>query len=145
MNGGTFQNDRFAMTSSLRGFLDMSISVGALKNGMHSGNVSGIVTNSFGILRNLLDKLESFEDGSILIEEIESNIPPEFIEHAQNLVDELGPEYKWDFPFLSESNQLFYHFRTVYKSELANTDDFYRCWQSSFHSTWQRIKSNHNH
>ena len=53
------------MTDSLRGNLKGELSVKVLNEGVHSGDSSGIVPDSFRILRDVLDRLENPKTGEI--------------------------------------------------------------------------------
>jgi hypothetical protein len=57
LDSGTLDYETFWLTNSLRGVANGTISVQILKEGVHSGDASGIVASSFRILRNLLDRL----------------------------------------------------------------------------------------
>jgi hypothetical protein len=47
------------MTTSLRGCLGFNLNVEVLSEGVHSGDASGIVPDSFRIIRELLNRLEN--------------------------------------------------------------------------------------
>jgi len=51
------------MTTSLRGALIFTLDVEVLKEGVHSGDASGIVPDSFRIARNLLNRIENSQTG----------------------------------------------------------------------------------
>ena len=53
------------MTSSLRGlsYVDFKVQVG--KAGYHSGEVGGIVPETFRIVRQILDKLDNSTNGAV--------------------------------------------------------------------------------
>lgn len=66
MDSGAFDYDQLWITSSLRGIciLDMTIKVGM--NGYHSGEVGGIVPETFRILRTLLARLDDPATGKVI-------------------------------------------------------------------------------
>lgn len=47
------------MTTSLRGGAFFTLNVEVLTEGVHSGDASGIVPDSFRIARNLLERIEN--------------------------------------------------------------------------------------
>jgi len=65
MDSGAFDYEQLWITSSLRGIciLDVNIQVGV--NGYHSGEVGGIVPETFRILRTLLDRLDDPKTGKV--------------------------------------------------------------------------------
>lgn len=62
------------MTTSLRGVLLFNINVEVLTEGVHSGDASGIVPDSFRIARNLLNRIEDPVTGRVC-PEFTVNIP----------------------------------------------------------------------
>jgi acetylornithine deacetylase/succinyl-diaminopimelate desuccinylase-like protein len=65
MDSGAFDYEQLWMTSSLRGIciLDIDIQIGV--NGYHSGEVGGIVPETFRVLRQLLDRLDDPKTGKV--------------------------------------------------------------------------------
>ena len=65
MDSGAFDYNQLWMTSSLRGIciLDMTVQCG--KDAYHSGEVGGIVPETFRIVRQLLDRLDNSETGEV--------------------------------------------------------------------------------
>ncbi|KRB82911.1 peptidase M20 [Sphingomonas sp. Root710] len=63
------------LTTSLRGLVMGNLSVRVLREGLHSGAVSGIVPSSFRILRSLIERIESAATGEILLPELIAEIP----------------------------------------------------------------------
>lgn len=51
------------MTTSLRGALIWTLNVEVLTEGVHSGDASGIVPDSFRIVRELLNRIENAQTG----------------------------------------------------------------------------------
>jgi len=56
------------MTSSLRGICIVDLKVSAGKNGYHSGEVGGIVPETFRIIRTLLDRVDDNKTGKVCSE-----------------------------------------------------------------------------
>lgn len=66
MDSGAFDYEQLWITSSLRGIciLDVNIQIGV--NGYHSGEVGGIVPETFRVLRMLLDRLDDPKTGRVI-------------------------------------------------------------------------------
>ena len=54
------------MTSSLRGFVAVDVKVECGLSGYHSGEVGGIVPETFRIWRSLLNRIDDIETGTVL-------------------------------------------------------------------------------
>jgi acetylornithine deacetylase/succinyl-diaminopimelate desuccinylase-like protein len=65
MDSGCIDYDHLWLTSSLRGvaIVDIEIKCGTI--GYHSGEVGGIVPETFRILRTLLDRLDDSKNGTV--------------------------------------------------------------------------------
>lgn len=100
LDSGTISSDRMCLTSSLRGCVSFHVKMSVLKNSVHSGDGSGIIPDSFRLVRHFLENFENVEDGTILLEGFNPNIPENHYIDAQELIKEMGPDFKWDFPFL---------------------------------------------
>jgi acetylornithine deacetylase/succinyl-diaminopimelate desuccinylase-like protein len=90
--------DRLWLTTSLRGLLLGTLSVEVLREGVHSGAASGIVPSSFRVLRQLLDRIEDSNTGSML-DALTVQIPPHVIDQARDFAATLGnaliDRYPW--------------------------------------------------
>jgi len=51
------------LTNTLRGNIKGELSVKVVKEGVHSGDASGIVPDSFRVLRHVLERLENSQNG----------------------------------------------------------------------------------
>src|SRR5690606_16382403 len=80
--------DRLWLTTSLRGLVDMTVDVGVLTEGVHSGAAGGIVPSSFRVLRSLLDRIEDAATGAVLVEELHVDVP----ERRRHQIAETAPE-----------------------------------------------------
>ncbi len=87
-------------TTSLRGNLIGSLRVDVLAEGVHSGTASGVVPSSFRILRELLARVEDAASGAILLEELNTPIPPDRRAQARAAAAVLGDTVFAKFPFL---------------------------------------------
>jgi len=63
MDSGAFNYDQLWVTSSLRGVCIIELTVEFAKSGYHSGEVGGIIPETFRIVRNLLDRVDNSETG----------------------------------------------------------------------------------
>jgi acetylornithine deacetylase/succinyl-diaminopimelate desuccinylase-like protein len=65
LDSGAIDYSHLWITTSLRGILILNLEIKVLKEGVHSGDASGVVTDSFRVLRQLLDRLEDSETGQM--------------------------------------------------------------------------------
>lgn len=72
LDSGALDYNRLWVTTSLRGVLSNlnlilvgTLSVDVLTEGVHSGDASGVVGDSFRIVRNLLERIENSVTGEI--------------------------------------------------------------------------------
>jgi acetylornithine deacetylase/succinyl-diaminopimelate desuccinylase-like protein len=72
-----------------------NLHVEVLREGVHSGEASGVVPSSFRIVRRLLSRLEDDATGKILPEWLYAPIPPERIDQAKAMAEALGASL-WD-------------------------------------------------
>jgi len=89
MDSGAFDYEQMWMTSSLRGIviLDMTVQVGI--DGYHSGEVGGVVPETFRIVRTLLDRLDSSETGQV-ISDLNVEVPAWKEEECKEIVKLAG-------------------------------------------------------
>ncbi|MEW6071016.1 MAG: M20/M25/M40 family metallo-hydrolase [Planctomycetota bacterium] len=99
LDSGCGDYDRLWTTRSLRGLAAGELRVDVLREGVHSGDASGIVPDSFRILRLLLDRLEDGRTGTIVPRELFVDVPPAFREQARAAAAVLGPRLAGKFPF----------------------------------------------
>jgi acetylornithine deacetylase/succinyl-diaminopimelate desuccinylase-like protein len=100
LDSGCANYEQLWCTTSLRGLLTGNLRVQLLREGVHSGDASGVVPSSFRVLRAVLDRLESDQTGVIVPEDLHVEIPAERVEQARRVADALGSEV-WDkFPWL---------------------------------------------
>jgi len=101
LDSGCGNYEQLWMTTSLRGSIVGNLTVDVLTEGVHSGDASGIVPESFRILRVLLDRLEDAKSGEIVPEWLYVDIPPTRLAEARETARILGDEVWSKFPFLS--------------------------------------------
>jgi acetylornithine deacetylase/succinyl-diaminopimelate desuccinylase-like protein len=77
LDAGCGNYEQLWMTTSLRGQVAGTLTVRVLKEGMHSGDASGVVPSSFRIARQLLSRLEDPDTGEVVLSELHVPIPVE--------------------------------------------------------------------
>jgi len=86
-------------TTSLRGLVAGDLKVELLKEGVHSGEGSGVAASSFRVIRQLLSRLEDEKTGKILPPEFHAEIPKQRREQASQTAKVLGHEVYSKLPF----------------------------------------------
>lgn len=99
LDSGCGNYDQLWLTTSLRGLAGGNLRVQVLKEGVHSGDASGVVASSFRILRQLLSRLEDENTGTIKPKNFYVEIPAQRVEQArvvaQTLKDEVYSKFPW--------------------------------------------------
>jgi len=98
LDSGALTYDRLWVTTSLRGVVNVQVTVRVLDQGQHSGSVSGIVPSSFRVLRLLLDRVEDAETGDVLVEQMWAQIPPAHAKSAHDIAQEFGDVIASEIP-----------------------------------------------
>lgn len=99
LDSGAGNYDQMWCTTSLRGMVVGDLHVEVIREGVHSGDASGVVPSSFRILRMLLSRLENPDTGEIIPKELYGEIPAQRREQAIGVAEALGNKV-WDhFPF----------------------------------------------
>lgn len=98
LDSGALTYDRLWVTTSLRGILNVEVTVKVLTRAQHSGSASGVVPSSFRILRQLLDRVEDAATGDIILEELRANIPDEHVRAAAAVAEEFGDVIARELP-----------------------------------------------
>ena len=106
LDSGCGNYEQLWMTTSLRGIAAGTLTVEVLKEGVHSGDASGVVPSSFRIARQLLDRLEDSHTGRILPKEFYCDIPAERVEQAALAGKTLGDAMLMRFPFAGETRPM---------------------------------------
>jgi acetylornithine deacetylase/succinyl-diaminopimelate desuccinylase-like protein len=75
LDSGGNDYERLWLTTSLRGLVQVHVTVRVLDAARHSGLASGIVPSSFRVLRRLLDRIEDAATGEIKLAELNVDIP----------------------------------------------------------------------
>ncbi|MFN8016340.1 MAG: M20/M25/M40 family metallo-hydrolase [Acidimicrobiia bacterium] len=94
LDSGCQDYDHLWMTQSLRGLLQVNLSIKVLEKGTHSGGAGGIVPSAFHVARELLDRICKPGSGEIIIPEFYCEIPDyihdSYVESA-NLLEKENP------------------------------------------------------
>ncbi len=101
LDSGCADYERLWMTTSLRGLLGGTLKVRILREGVHSGDASGIVPSSFRIARRLLSRVEDEATGRVLLEGLHTAIPSARVEQARLAAGVLGDDVHGKFPFVA--------------------------------------------
>jgi len=100
LDSGCGNYDQLWSTASLRGVMVADLTVSILREGVHSGDASGIVPSSFRILRHVLNRLEDSATGKILPPWLHAEIPPNRIAEAKRTAEVLGKAVYDHFPLV---------------------------------------------
>jgi acetylornithine deacetylase/succinyl-diaminopimelate desuccinylase-like protein len=103
LDSGCGNYDQLWCTTSLRGMVSGVLQVDILREGVHSGDASGVVPSSFRIARQLLERLEESATGRILPTELHVDIPDMRREQAEAAARVLGDTLHRRFPFVDGS------------------------------------------
>ncbi len=98
LDSGALTYDRLWVTSSLRGNVNVRVTVEVLERALHSGAASGVVPSSFRVLRQLLDRVEDAETGEVRLANMYAEIPEDHVRAAERLADEFGDVAAHEFP-----------------------------------------------
>jgi acetylornithine deacetylase/succinyl-diaminopimelate desuccinylase-like protein len=99
LDSGCLDYERLWMTTSLRGLISGRLEVAIATEGIHSGDASGVVPETFRIARALLDRVDDVTSGVVKIGEFHVDIPPDRVEQARATAAQLAP-LATTFPFL---------------------------------------------
>lgn len=100
LDSGCGDYQRLWLTTSLRGLTGGQLTVEVLAEGVHSGDASGVVPDSFRLARSLLSRLEDAKTGEIRLEGLWADIPQDRLEQARRAAAILGEQTWAKFPFL---------------------------------------------
>mmetsp|Transcript_6106 Transcript_6106/g.9523 ORF Transcript_6106/g.9523 Transcript_6106/m.9523 type:complete len:483 (+) Transcript_6106:21-1469(+) len=106
LDSGCGNYEQLWMTTSLRGAVVGTLRVKVLNEGVHSGLASGIVPDSFRIIRMLLNRLEDANTG-VVVKQFHTDIPPIRLKQAQDAAAVLGDEIHTTFPWPSDKSKPF--------------------------------------
>jgi acetylornithine deacetylase/succinyl-diaminopimelate desuccinylase-like protein len=98
LDSGCGNYDQLWSTTSLRGLVLGNLDVSLLREGVHSGDGSGVVASSFRVLRLLLDRLEDPHTGMVRPADLAVAIPRGRVMQAAAAAEVLGDEVWNKFP-----------------------------------------------
>jgi len=101
LDSGCGNYEQLWVTTSLRGLIGGNLTVEVLRDGVHSGDASGVVPSSFRIIRALLDRIEDRETGEI-VEAFQVAIPPRTLEQIGRAADALGADHFRRLPVVGD-------------------------------------------
>jgi acetylornithine deacetylase/succinyl-diaminopimelate desuccinylase-like protein len=87
LDSGAADYRRLWLTTSLRGTVQVNLTVRVLDSGQHSGIASGLVPSSFRVVRQLLDRLEDSATGELLLPELNVTIPANRVAETRAAVE----------------------------------------------------------
>ena len=90
LDSGAGNYEQLWMTTSLRGNVVGELSVELLQEGVHSGYASGIVADSFRVVKQLISRVENEVTGEISLAETQCDIPLERQQEAVECAAVLG-------------------------------------------------------
>lgn len=90
-DSGAFNYEKLWLTSSLRGISLHDLTVQAGKGGYHSGEVGGVVPETFRVCRELLSRLDDTKTGRV-IDELHTEMPSYAIKEAEAMSELAGRE-----------------------------------------------------
>jgi len=99
LDSGCGDYDRLWSTTSLRGLVGGTLSVETLREGVHSGDASGIVPSTFRVLRQVLARIEDAETGRVLLKELWTKIPKQRQAQAKATAKILKKDVYAKFPW----------------------------------------------
>ena len=99
LDSGAGNYEQLWMTTSLRGNIVGELSVELIQEGVHSGNASGIVADSFRVAKQLISRIEDEVTGAIKLPQLHSDIPDERKREAADCAATLGGDVYSAFPF----------------------------------------------
>ena len=97
LDSGTIDYDHFCLTTTLRGYINFTLRVDVMTQGVHSGSSSGVIPSSYRILRKILDDFEDANTGNLPLE-FYPDIPGEKYKQSYELIEALGGEIDYMFP-----------------------------------------------
>ncbi|MEW5848822.1 MAG: M20 family metallopeptidase [Myxococcota bacterium] len=92
LDSGCGNYEQLWSTTSLRGMIGGNLTVSLIKEGIHSGDGSGVVASSFRVLRSVLSRIEDEKDGRVLVKECHVEIPEQRRKQAALAAQVLGNE-----------------------------------------------------
>ena len=97
LDSGCLDGRRLWVTTSLRGLAGGVLRVDVLREGVHSGEASGVVPSTFRIVRQLLDRVEDAETGRVLLPHLYVDVPADRRSQIEQTASEfhIGEHFPW--------------------------------------------------
>ena len=89
LDSGCIDYDRMWLTTSLRGIVNVTLSIDIVREGLHSGE-SGMIPSTFRIARMLLSRIEDEATGRLLLDSCDVPIPEDRVAEAEATAEEIG-------------------------------------------------------
>ena len=100
LDSGCGNYDQMWCTTSLRGVISGVLSIDILREGVHSGEGTGVFASTFRVLRQLLSRVEDQDTGEILVPSLHCDIPAARRDQATATTKTLGEGIWRDLPFV---------------------------------------------
>jgi len=126
MDSGCFDYEQLWITSSLRGITIVDLTVEAGKQGYHSGELGGIIPETFRIVRQLLDRIDNSETG-LICKEMQVEVPAKKMEEAKFMADKCGDSMYTKYKIhdgvkaMEQENIVEMYLNNVWRANLAIT------------------------
>lgn len=101
LDSGCQNYDQLWITDSLRGLVNGSLRIAVSREGVHSGDASGVIPSPFRILRTLLSRIEDQDSGELFPDQLKVQIPAAVREAITRTAAALGDRIAGQFPFLA--------------------------------------------
>jgi len=101
LDSGCGDYERLWVTTSLRGVVNGDLRVEVLREGVHSGDASGVVASSFRVARTLLSRLEDEKTGKIKPKFLQVPIPRERVQQIAQTAKVLKRSFVAGYPWVS--------------------------------------------
>ncbi|MET0343990.1 MAG: M20 family metallopeptidase [Polyangiales bacterium] len=98
LDSGCANYDQLWSTTSLRGLVLGTLTVSLLREGVHSGDGSGVIASSERVVRALLDRIEDSATGEIKLPALHTPIPAERVAQAKRAASVIGKGVFEKFP-----------------------------------------------
>jgi acetylornithine deacetylase/succinyl-diaminopimelate desuccinylase-like protein len=99
LDSGCGDYDRLWSTTSLRGLIGGTLVVETLREGVHSGDASGIVPSTFRVLRSVLSRLEDEDTGKIVPKDLWVKVPKQRQQQVRAMTKILKRDIFAKFPW----------------------------------------------
>lgn len=106
LDSGCGDYERLWNTTSLRGMVGGTLRVNILDEGVHSGDASGVVPDSFRIARALIERLEDSKTGRVKPDGLSVEIPADRRVQAERAAEILGDVAFSKFPFHGDARPM---------------------------------------